>query len=71
MHWLPLSLWMSWNEQQRETYRQQMNAMGRQWGLALGEDKERYPRNSRISDVEEYQGEEREIAPEPRKESGI
>ena len=71
MHWLPLSLWMSWNEEQRETYRQQMNAMGRQWGLALDEDKERYPRNSRISDVEEYQGEEREIAPEPRKESGI
>ena len=71
MHWLPLSLWIGWTEEQREEYRQQMNLMGRSWGLALDEDKGRYPRNSRISDVEEYQGEQKDIEPGARYESGV
>ena len=73
MHWLPLSLWMSWTEEQREEYRCQMNLMGRHWGLSLDEDKfERYPRNPRISDIEEYEGEERDLGlRDHKKQSGI
>ena len=69
-YWIPLSLWMSWTVEQREEYRAKINLMGEELGLNCDEDKGRYPRNPRISDVEEYQGEERDIAPEPRKESG-